>query len=141
MLSVKPGDQVLDLGCGLGAMLVFLSRYPIKVTGIDIVKVFCVLSRLRLYLLPFRKARTSVINKDFRFISFNNFTIIYAFLVPDALAVLRPKFEAEMRDEALLITYKCPALLSTELFDQSVFEEQPNSFFFFYRKKAIVLNR
>ena len=36
-LSIKPGDKVLDLGCGRGQSSVFLaSRYQVEVTSVDL---------------------------------------------------------------------------------------------------------
>lgn len=125
-------DHVLDLGSGLGAMLLFFCQYPVTVTGVETQRWFCIISRLRLALHFFKKGKVEVVNGNFYSVPFESYTVIYAFLLPSAISKLVSKVQEEMRRGALLISYKFPFPLSKGYVWKKI--EQNEEVFYLYRK-------
>ena len=134
-LKVKKNDRILDLGSGLGRMLVFFSQYPVEVTGIEQRKFLAFVSRVRLALRFWKKAKVQVIRGDFFEILLQDYTIIYAFHITKITKKLAPKIEKELGKDAMLISYKFPYPLSSKKFTEEKLEDAPGSFFYVYRRR------
>jgi hypothetical protein len=102
---VGPQDTLYDLGAGTGAIVFRAARtYGARVLGVEVepIRVWVLLLRRRLG--PFADRVTirwgNLFDLDFR-----PATVVTAFLWPGAMVRLRPKFEAELRDGARVVSH------------------------------------
>lgn len=134
--TMSEKDTVLDMGSGLGMMLVFFSQFPVKITGIEQRKSLAWLSKIRLALLhPFKKGTVDVITGSFFDIPLKDYSIIYCFHINKIVERLRPKLEAELTKKQILISYQFPHKLSPEKFSEEIIEVEKKSTIYIYRRK------
>lgn len=133
-LRIKKTDRVLDMGSGLGRMVLFFAQYPIQVTGIERRKFMAFLTRIRLFFHFWKKGETKIISGDFFKTPLQGYSIIYAFHIPRLIQKLVPKIEQELQPGQTLISYKFPYPLSPRFVEEKV-QDAPNSYFYIYRRK------
>jgi SAM-dependent methyltransferase len=92
--------SVLDLGCGIGSLLVALARLrpDARLTGIETAPVPFVLSCLR------RQPSITVLRGDFFAHSWAEYALVYAFLSPVPMAAVWEKARREMKAGSLLVS-------------------------------------
>jgi len=134
-LHITKHDKVLDLGSGLGRMVLFFSQYPIEVTGIEQRWYLYLVSKMRLFFHFFKKAKTHFVKGDFFKQSLKSYTIIYAFHIPRLIAKLAPVLEPQLQKGQVLISYKFPYPFSPDHFTEEKLQDEPDSFFYIYRRK------
>jgi len=103
MLTFIPENQVgkiYDLGSGWGTLLAALAsaRPQCRVTGYELSPVPWLVSCCR------RRANLAVYRRDFLAASLEDASVVLCYLYPGAMEKLRPKFEAELRPGALVIS-------------------------------------
>jgi SAM-dependent methyltransferase len=105
LAEVGPQDVVFDLGAGTGAIVFRAARiYRARVVGVEVEPLRILILRLRRRLGPFGDRIEIVWGNLFR-LDFRAATVVTAFLWPGAMARLRPKFEAELRPGARLVSH------------------------------------
>ncbi len=106
LADLKPGEVVYELGCGDARVLVQLAKKTrIRGVGIELSILQMLVAKLRAAL-----SRTDVQIK-WRNLFHTNLSqadLVYLFLMPDAYAALRPKFERELKPGACVVTYVWP---------------------------------
>ncbi len=109
LAEVGPRDTVFDLGAGTGAIVFRAARtYRATVLGVEVEPVRMGILRLR---RRFGSAadRISLRWGNLFSLDFRPATVVTAFLWPGAMARLRPKFEAELRPGARVVSH-CHAI-------------------------------
>lgn len=138
VVGIKETDRILDIGSGLGRMLVFFSRYPVEqVTGIEQNRWFCLIARIRLCCHLFKKGRVTIVNGSFYFTAFERYTILYAFLTPEVNSKLAPTLERGMQKNAVLISYQFRFHFS----DENLREERIGNFYVYRRSGSGFVER
>lgn len=107
LLDVKPGQTVYELGCGDGRVSTLLA----KQTGAQVIGVE--LSLAQWLAATVRKYVTRTPNVHFRLrdvfaVDLSKADVVYLFLMPEAYANLKPKFERELKPGAKVLTYVWP---------------------------------
>ncbi len=103
--EVGPEDFVFDLGAGTGAIVFRAARiYRARVLGVEVEPVRFLILRVRRRLGPFADRIQLVWGNLFR-LDFREATVVTAFLWPGAMERLRPKFEAELRPGARVVSH------------------------------------
>ncbi len=134
-ITVKKGSRVLDMGSGLGSMLIFFAKYPVSITGIEKRRFLAFLSRMRLKLYFWKKGEVQVVNKDFFEEDLSQYDIIYCFHIPRLIKKLEIKMKEELRKDTLLISYRFEFPLLKDGFEVEKMKEGKDSYFYMYRKK------
>jgi SAM-dependent methyltransferase len=107
LIDVKPGQKVYELGAGDGRVSVLIA----KRTGATMVGIE--LSIAQYIAACFRRILSRVPNVYFSLgnafnVNLSDADAVYLFLMPDAYAKLKPKFEKELKPGAKVITYVWP---------------------------------
>lgn len=134
-LKIKPNERILDMGSGLGKMLVFFSKYPVHVTGIEKKGALYICSKIRLFFHFFKKAKVEIKHGSFFDEDLSKYTLIYCFHITAIIKKVAPKVEEELSKDAILISYKFPYPLDPKRFTEEKFEDYPGSFLYFYKRK------
>lgn len=108
LAELSPRDTVFDLGAGTGAIVFRAARtYRARVVAVEVEPLRVLLLRVRRALGPFGDRITISWGNLFR-LDFREATVVTAFLWPGAMARLRPKFEAELRPGARVVSHYHP---------------------------------
>lgn len=103
LAKVKKGEKVYDIGCGDGRMVyVAANEYNADAVGYELSPLVYVLARVRKF---FWKSKARIEFTDFRYRNLSDADVIVCYLLPDALARLQPKLEAELKKGARVISY------------------------------------
>ena len=107
MLAVLPDDldgTILELGSGWGSLAFPLAhRFPAcTVVGYELSPLPWLISRLRLMVDP--KPNLRLRRADFRRVPLADATLVVCYLLPAAMAKLKPKLESELRPGALVLS-------------------------------------
>ena len=102
--ELKPHQVVLDLGAGDGRVLLAAEkREPtIDATGYEGAVGVWLLSKLRVRL---RRSNVKMICRDFMREDFSKADIIFTYLSIASMKKLKPKFDAELKDGAMVVTH------------------------------------
>ncbi len=101
-VPMSPGEVVYDLGCGDGRFLIAAARrYNVKAIGLEINPWAYFLCRLRTF---FSGERVSIYFKDFWKEDIRDADIVFCYLFPDVMWMLREKFSKELKDGARVIS-------------------------------------
>lgn len=104
LLPRKEEARVVDIGSGLGGLVLDLARRPgVQATGIELAPLPWLLSRLRARLLG---SRAEFIRGDYNALNFGEFDVVFAYLSPAAMDALWRKAAREMRPGSLLMSYE-----------------------------------
>ena len=98
------GGTIFELGCGWGSLAVPLARaYPAHpVVGYELSPLPWAVSWLRARFVRGRNLR--VFRRDFHAAHLGDACLVVCYLYPGAMERLRPKFEAELRPDALVVS-------------------------------------
>ncbi|MEW6672250.1 MAG: methyltransferase domain-containing protein [Thermodesulfobacteriota bacterium] len=91
LADILPGEVVYDLGCGDGRFLIEANKtYGARAVGIEISPPVCGLAMLTAWI-----SRADVVIRcaSFRACDFSDADVIFCYLVPDQMAVLKEKFK------------------------------------------------
>jgi SAM-dependent methyltransferase len=114
--EVGPSDVVYDLGAGTGAIVFRAARiYRARVLGVEVEPLRFLILLLRRRLGPFSD-RIRLVWGNLFHLDFHEATVVTAFLWPGAMERLRPKFEAELRAGARVVSHchKVPGWTPTQ---------------------------
>lgn len=101
--ELKPGQIVYDLGCGKANLLTTAAKgYGVKGVGYEISLWPNIWSRFRVWR---QKADVEIRAKNFLQADIEKADVIFCYLFPHVMAQLEPKFQAELRPGAKVISY------------------------------------
>lgn len=105
LAHLQPGERFIELGSGIGSLSLFVaSRTSAIVMGIDISPALTLIARWRGRKLP----NVTFTLGDVRKINFGSADVLYIYMLPPLLSILIPKFRAELRPGARVISYAFP---------------------------------
>ena len=108
LAELSPRDTLYDLGAGTGALVFRAARiYRSTVLGVEVEPIRVLVLRLRRRLGPYAD-RVTIRWGNLFDLDFSQATVVATFLWPGAMARLRPKFEAELRDGARVVSHCHP---------------------------------
>jgi len=103
LAKIKPGDKVYDIGCGDGRMVyVAANDYGANAVGLELSPLVYLLAKVRKF---FWKSKAQIHFTDFRYKNLGDADVIVCYLLPEALARLQPKLEAELKKGARVVSY------------------------------------
>lgn len=106
LAGIKPGEKVYDIGCGDGRMVyVAANEYGADATGFELSPLVYALARARKF---FWRSKAKIEFRDFRHQNLSNADVIVCYLLPESLARLQPKLEAELKPGARVVSYAFP---------------------------------
>ena len=111
MAEIRPGEVVIDLGSGDGSLLIESAKKGARVIGIDINPFLCAYARWRIRRNGLAK-RITVICGDFRNYPLKDADIVFVYLWPETLALLKNKFIQELKPGARIVSnaFRIPEL-------------------------------
>jgi 16S rRNA A1518/A1519 N6-dimethyltransferase RsmA/KsgA/DIM1 with predicted DNA glycosylase/AP lyase activity len=105
LAQLKENEVVYDLGAGDGRLLFeALKAFNVKAVGVEISKERADYIINKASNLGF-KNRIRVINDDFMNVSLRNADVLLLYLSPKDLALLRPKFELELKKGCRIVSH------------------------------------
>jgi|GEM_PF-400567 len=106
LAKIKPGEKVYDIGCGDGRMVyVAANDYKANATGFELSPLVFCLARIRKF---FWGSKAKIQFTDFRYKNLSDADVIVCYLLPESLARLQPKLDAELKKGARVISYAFP---------------------------------
>jgi precorrin-6B methylase 2 len=106
--EVGPEDTVYDLGAGTGAIVFAAVRERgARALGVEVEPLRVLILELRRRLGP-GADQISIRWGDFFKLDFRSATVVTVFLWPGAMARLKPRFEAELKKGARVVSYYHP---------------------------------
>jgi SAM-dependent methyltransferase len=108
LAELSPRDTLYDLGAGTGALVFRAARvYRARVLGVEVEPIRVLILRLRRRFGPYAD-RVTIRWGNLFDLNFSEATVVTTFLWPGAMARLRAKFEAELRDGARVVSHCHP---------------------------------
>ena len=106
LAKIKSGEKVYDIGCGDGRMVyVAANDYGANAVGYELSPLVYVLARIRKF---FWGSKARIDFTDFRFKNLSDADVIVCYLLPESLARLQKKLEAELKPGARIVSYAFP---------------------------------
>ncbi len=106
LAKIKPGEKVYDIGCGDGRMVYLAANeYKANATGFELSPLVFALAVIRKF---FWKSKAKIRFADFRRRNLSDADVIVCYLLPESLAHLQPKLDAELKKGARVVSYAFP---------------------------------
>jgi SAM-dependent methyltransferase len=106
LADLKPGETVYELGCGDARVLIKLAKKTgTRGVGVELSILQLLVAKLRAAL---SRTGVQVRWRNLFHTNLGNADLVYLFLMPDAYAALRKKFEAELKPGARVVSYVWP---------------------------------
>lgn len=101
--ELKPGQLVYDLGCGKANLLTTAVKgFGVKGVGYEIALWPNIWGRLRVWR---QKADVEIRAKNFMYADIEKADVVFCYLFPHVMAQLEPKFQAELKPGARVVSY------------------------------------
>lgn len=104
--SIQPGQNVFDLGCGDGRVVIAAARSGARATGFEVALIPYLVARLRVRRGGFTHAHIRF--TDFWNVDFSHADVIFFFLTPKIYKRMQEKCERELKPGAKVIAYVWP---------------------------------
>jgi hypothetical protein len=118
LARVSKKDVVYDLGCGDGeALSIAAGEFGARGVGIEIDPLRYLFSKIRFKINGLGK-KVEIVRKNFHDVNISQASIIFVYLVPNALGRLRPKFLKELKNGSLLVSFRYKADLPLIAYDK-----------------------
>jgi len=102
-IGIKKGDILYDIGAGDGRFLHYAEKlYGAKATGFEIDPFVFFLGKLKQWLFGWKG---KLIRSNFRHYDLGNANIIICYMLPNTLAKYQEKFDNELKNGTLVISY------------------------------------
>ncbi len=134
-IPLTKDTRVLDLGSGLGRMVIFFARYPVQITGIELKKLLHILARIRMWFHPFKQGKIILLQGDFFQHDLSKYDIIYCFHITKVAERMAPKMAREMKKGAIVISNTFYYPLSPDHFSEEKIQFAKKHFMYVYTKK------
>lgn len=119
LAKVSNKDTVYDLGCGDGTALnIAAKEFGAKGVGIEIDPLRYLISKIRFKINGLNK-KIKIIRRNFYDVDTSDASVVFVYLVPNALERLRPKLLKELKQGALLVSLRYKINLPLVTFDKS----------------------
>lgn len=106
LAKINNRDIVYELGSGDGEFaIVAANEFGAKVVGIEIDPVRYLISKIRI-LLNNLSSKVKIIRGDFKKIGLESATVVYFYLVPNAIKRILPKLKKELRVGTRIVSYR-----------------------------------
>lgn len=105
--QLKPGQKMVDLGCGDGRLLCVAAQEGAKAQGFEVSLLPYFLANLR-RLFHKDKSRIKISYRDVWQCNLSDADLVYVFLMPKIYPRLKQKFENELKPSARVIAYVWP---------------------------------
>jgi SAM-dependent methyltransferase len=103
LANLKKGDIVYDIGCGDGrTVYVAANDYQANATGFELSPLVYAFARIRKLLW---RSKAKILFRNFKNQNLRSADVIFCYLMPETLEILRPKLEAELKPGARIISY------------------------------------
>ena len=103
--QIRPDEMLYDLGCGDGRLIILAAKeIGAKSTGIELREDLVATARAEIERLNL-KEKVTVIHGDFFNVPLSDANVVTLYLSPRANDRLRPKFEAELKPGARVISH------------------------------------
>lgn len=123
-VGLKSGEVIYDLGCGKANLLTVASKeFGAKGVGYEISLWPYVWARLRILILG---AEVEMHLQDFFKADLSRADVVFCYLFPEIMAKLEPKFKAELKPGARVVSYsfRLPTMIPEKIVDG----KQPDGF-------------
>lgn len=107
LAAVKPNETVVDLGAGDGRLVLAAAKRGATAIGYEIAILPYLVAVIRCALSSHR-LRAHINFQDFYQADLRSAQVVIAFLLPRAMAKLKPKFEAELQSGTRVVSYAFP---------------------------------
>ena len=103
LAKIKPTETVYDIGCGDGRIVYLAANlYSAKATGFELSPLVYLLAHIRKI---FWRSKAKIKFRNFKNHNFKDADFIFCYLMPETLALLRPKLEEEMKPGSKVVSY------------------------------------
>lgn len=106
LAKISKKDTVYDLGSGTGtALIVAAKEFEAKGVGVEIDPLRYLFSKIRFKMNGLNK-KVKIIKKNFHDVDVSSASVIFVYLVPEALGRLRSKLLKELKPGTLLVSFR-----------------------------------
>ena len=129
--------KMIDLGSGTGKMALRLARLTgnqVKIYGVEKSLLLHFFAKIK-WAVSLDKSRIKLFTGDWNNISLNNYDYVFVFLTNIGMELLLPKFAAELRTNAKIISYIFP-LPHNNIFNEKKITWGKNEKIFVYERKS-----
>lgn len=107
LAKIGPNDVVYELGSGDGEFIVTVAQdfHPRKAVGVEIDLLRDWMARVRLFLNPKAQKNAQFVRRNFYDVNLKGVTVVYFYLVPNAIKRLLPKLKKELKPGTRLVSY------------------------------------
>jgi 16S rRNA A1518/A1519 N6-dimethyltransferase RsmA/KsgA/DIM1 with predicted DNA glycosylase/AP lyase activity len=104
--KITKDDYLYELGCGTGAfILTAVTISQCKAFGVEIDPARFLISYIRAKIS--RQSRNiTIVRKDFKHIDLSPATVVYMYLIPEAMKKLLPQFKKQLRKGTKIVSYR-----------------------------------
>jgi len=105
LAKINDKDIVYDLGAGDGALLITAAKeFGARAVGVEIDPLRVIISKLAV-LLAGQRRKVKIVRKNFFDADVSDATVVFMYLVPKALAGLKPKLVKELKQGTRIVTF------------------------------------
>ena len=107
LAKITDRDVVYEMGSGDGEFILTIACEfkPKKAIGIEIDMLRDWIAKTRLFLTPKAHKNAEFVRKNFYEVKLNNATVVYLYLVPNAIKRLLPKLKKELKPGTKIVSY------------------------------------
>lgn len=126
LAKISDKDIVYDLGAGDGALLITAAKeFGARAIGVEIDPLRVMISKLAV-LLAGQSKKVKIVRKNFFAADISDATVVFMYLVPKALAGLKPKLVKELKPGTRIVTF-------VYKIDLPIFEQDLKNEIYLYR--------
>lgn len=103
LAKLKKDDQIIDLGSGDGRFVLYLASKGYNVRGVEINPFFVLITNF-LLLVTGNFKRGRVYWKDATKMDLQNYDVVFTYLYPKYIDILKPKFKKELKKGSRIIS-------------------------------------
>lgn len=105
LAKINDKDVVYDLGAGDGALLITAAKeFGARAVGVEIDPLRVMISKLAV-LFSGQSGKVKIVRKNFFETNIKDATVVFMYLVPKALARLKPKLLKELKPGTRIVTF------------------------------------